>query len=167
MLTFADIQIEDNIDNESTNTLSGYILTDENGWTEGLIKDSGGNKKFLFGTFTRYKSLQLYSLDSNNTQEIIEFNACKSPTLYTFYTGETFLIEDSNKQYVSPCRVASRLLEKDPRDGVDDKKEAFIASIKRWKDSNLTGKINEVYQEHLSNIARLSSTTHMDTESIR
>ena len=167
MLTFADIQIEDSIDNESTNDLSGYILTDEDGWTEGLIKDSGGNKKFLFGTFTRYKSLQLYSLDSNNPQEIFEFNASKSPILYTFYTGKTFLIEGSNKQYVSPCKVASRLLERDPRDGVDDKKEAFIASIKKWKDSNLAGRINEVYQEHLNNNARLSSTTYTDAESIR
>ena len=167
MLTFADIQIEDNIDNESTNALSGYILTDEDGWTEGLIKDSSENKKFLFGTFTRYKSLQLYSLDSNNPQEIFEFNASKSPVLYTFYTGETFLIEGSNKQYVSPCKVSSRLLERDPRDGVDDKKEAFAASIKRWKDSNLTGKINEIYQKHLSNNTRLSSTAHTDTEPIR
>lgn len=29
MLTFADIQIKDSIDNKSTNTLSGYILTDK------------------------------------------------------------------------------------------------------------------------------------------
>ena len=90
MLTFADIQIEDNIDSDSNNSLSGYIITEENGWTEGLLKDSEGNKKFLFGTFTRYKSLQLYSLDSNNPHEIFEFNASKSPILYTFYTGETF-----------------------------------------------------------------------------
>jgi len=167
MLTFADIQIEDNIDSDSNNSLSGYILTEENGWTEGLLKDSQRNKKFLFGTFTRYKSLQLYSLDSNNPHEIFEFNASKSPILYTFYTGETFLIDDLSKQYVSPCKISSRLLEKDPRDGVDEEKEAFITSIKSWKDSNLKGKINEVYQEHLSNKDKLSSTTHIDTGSIR
>lgn len=167
MLTFADIQIEDSIDNKSTNALSGYILTDTDGWTEGLIKDSIGNKKFLFGTFTRHKSLQLYSLNSNKPLEIFEFNASKSPTLYTFYTGETFLIEDSSKQYVSPCKISSRLLEKDPRDGVNDKKEVFIASIKRWKDSNLAGKTNEIYQEHLSSRAGLTITTHTDNEPIR
>lgn len=167
MLTFADIQIEDNIDSKSTNTLSGYILTEKNGWTEGLIKDLQGNKKIIFGTFTRYKSLQLYSLDPNNPEEIYEFNASKSPILYTSYTGEIFLLEDSNKQYVSPCKIASRLLEKDPRDGINEDKETFISSLEKWKASNLTGQLNKIYQEHLSNKDKLSSTTHTDTESIR
>lgn len=167
MLTFADIKIEDTIDGKSTNSLSGYILTEENGWTEGLLKDSEGNKKFLFGTFTRYKSLQLYSIDPNNPQENFEFNASKSPILYTCYTGEIFMLEDTNKQYVSPCKIASRLLEKDPRDGVNDEKETFITSLEKWKASNLTGQISKIYQEHLSNKDKLSSTTHTDTESIR
>ena len=164
MLTFADIQIEDNIYNESTNTLSGYILTEENGWTEGLIKDSQGNKKFIFGTFTRYKSLQLYSLDSNNPVEIFEFNASKSsiPILYTFYTGETFLVEDSMKKYVSPCKIASRLLERDPRDGINEGKEAFIVNLKKWKASNITAETAEIYQKFLFNIDTLTKNIDLD-----
>lgn len=162
MLTFADIQIENNIEDKSTNTLLGYILTSEDGWTEGLIKDSQGNKKFIFGRFTRYKSLQLYSLDSNNTEEIFEFNATKSPTLYTFYTGETFLIEDSNKKYVSPCKIASRLLEKDPRDGIDTVKETFITSLKKWKDSNITAETAKTYQKLLSTMDILTKNIDLD-----
>jgi hypothetical protein len=162
MLTFADIQIENNIENKSTNTLLGYILTAEDGWTEGLIKDSHGNKKFIFGTFTRYKSLQLYSLDSNKTEEVFEFNATKSPTLYAFYTGETFLIKDSNKKYVSPCKIASRLLEKDPRDGIDTAKETFITSLKKWKDSNITAETAKLYQKFLSNKDILTKNIELD-----
>lgn len=167
MLKFADIQIEDSIDKESNNTLFGYILTEEDGWTEGLIQDSYGNKKFIFGIFTRYKSLQLYCVDSNNLKEIFEFNASKSPCLLTFYTGERFLIEDSNKKYVSPCKIASKPLERDPRDGVNDKKEAFITGLKKWKASNLKGEINKVYQEPLSSKTKLSRNTYTDTETIR
>lgn len=162
MLTFADIQIENNIENKSTNTLLGYILTAEDGWTEGLIKDSQGNKKFIFGTFTRYKSLQLYSLDSNNPEEIFEFNASKSPTLYTFYTGKTFLIENSTKKYVSPCKIVSKLLERDPRDGVNEKKETFITNLKKWKDSNITAETAETYQKLLSTMDILTKNIDLD-----
>lgn len=162
MLTFADIQIENNIENKSTNTLLGYILTAEDGWTEGLIKDSQGNKKFIFGIFTRYKSLQLYSLDSNNAEEIFEFNATKSPTQYAFYTGETFLIDDLNKRYVSPCKIASRLLEKDPRDGIDTAKETFITNLKKWKDSNITAETAKIYQKFLSNKDTLTKNIDLD-----
>ena len=166
MLTFADIQIKNNLDNNSTNTLIGYILTEEDGWTEGIIKDSNDNENFIFGVFNRPSSLSIYSLNPNKPKDFHEFSATKS-SLYPYYTGKRFLIDNSIKQYINTCKIASRLLEKDPRDFDNAEKENFINNLKKWKISNLTDEALKIYNEYLSNRTILTKNINLDTDTIR
>ena len=167
MLTFADIQIDDIIENGSNSTLVGYILTEEDGWTEGLIKDSTGNKKFIFGVLIRPNFLQLYSLNPNDYEDFHEFSATKSPYLFTSYVGKKFLIDNSTKQYVNTCKITSKLLEKDPRDFDNNEKEEFINSFEKFKTSALTNETFKIYHQYLSNRDILTKSFNLDTDTIR
>lgn len=164
MLTFAGIQIEDSIEDKTSDILSGYILTKENGWTEGLAKDMQGNKKFIFGTFNRLKNFQLYSLDPDNPKELYKFDATKSP-IYPFYAGKTSLVNSSNKQYVATCKITSILLEKDPRDSDNDEKEHFLNNLENWKISILNGEAKQIYEEYFSRQEGLTNDTPSPNDS--
>lgn len=167
MLIFAGIQIEDSIEDKTSDILSGYILTKENGWTEGLAKDMQGNKKFIFGTFNRLKNLQLYSLDPDNPKELYKFDATKSP-VYPFYAGKTSLVNSSNKQYVATCKITSILLEKDPRDSDNDEKDNFLNILEDWKISALKGESKQIYEQiHSKQDSLIKDIPSQDDVSVR
>lgn len=154
MLNYANIKISEN-DEEK---LIGNILTAEDGWTEGIVREknnSDGQKRFIFGIFHRRKVIQLYSLSTSEPTEIQKFYAIKHFYLDKSYKGQTSLLTDSVEDIIGKCDISSSSLEKDPRDG-DTEKEEFIEMIEKWKACALKGERKAIYSKYLEDKNKLS-----------
>lgn len=154
MLNYANIKISEN-DEES---LIGNILIDEDGWTEGIVREknnSDAQKRFIFGIFHRTKAIQLYCINASTPIEIQKFYAIKHFYLDTSYKGQTSLLTYSVEDVIGKCDISSSSLEKDPRD-MDTEKDEFIEMIEKWKNCALKGEGKAIYSKYLEDKDKLS-----------
>lgn len=157
MLKYGQIEINEKIDN-NLKISSGYILIDEDGWTEGIIKSKnseGPTKRFVFGIFHRPHIIELYSVDNNNPSEVHKFYGARTFYLDKFYKGQSSIVQDSVEYNSKECDISAVLIEKDPRD-LDTEKDDFIDRFKKWKQQEVTGKVKELYTSYLADKQALS-----------
>lgn len=163
MLSYANVKISENNDEE----LIGNILIDEDGWTEGIVREQNNNdaqKRFIFGIFHRRKIIQLYSFNTDDPKEIYKFCATKRFYLDKTYKGQASILIDSIEKPLGKCDISSVSLEKDPRD-MDTEKDDFINMLEKWKSCALKGESKATYTRYLQERNRLSKTLLEEHES--
>ena len=130
-------------------SLAGDVYINDDSFCEGIVVDNENNSYFLFGTFRKFDSLNLYVMMNDN--QVVVYNGKK---VLLRYEGECSLM---NGDSLSSFSMKSSSLEVDPREywGEKTPKEEFLEKLKLFKDNWLmTEKNNQLYvnifSEHIN-----------------
>ena len=135
--------VEFYLNNDKSPVLKGDVYINDDSFCEGIVVDGENNSYFLFGTFKKFDSLNLYVMMNDN--QVVVYNGKK---VLLRYEGECFLLSGDS---LSSFSMKSSSLEVDPRDywGGKTPKEEFLEKLKLFKENWL---MNEKNNELFNNL---------------
>ena len=124
--------------------LTGEIYINEDSYCDGMVVADDNKLCFLFGTFRKFDSVNLYVVMSDN--KVFRYNGKK---IMIRYEGDCSLVGGDSSSSFS---MKSSSLEVDPREywGEKTPKEEFLEKLKVFKENWLLNeKNNELYAEFI------------------